>query len=545
MKRYDVFEDVLQRVQAGEDVADAKVIEALAMGSVLNRAEANARLAQAYLETNRPDQAFGSAERSWLLGHHSNTLRHFLIRYLVAAGRQRDALDRLREAVATSARLGDLDALCDATVHFHSLAAGLDLPIHDPFVTEAVTAALRPTHVEARAQPNGPLRIGYIFWGDEQENNVLPPILIELARHHDRQIFNPVFFSIHSEDYLSKNNKTFQTWRKKIRGINAEFFGNEPAQSFIEAAQSISRKIAKQNIDILIPLGQMGISFLVAALRPAPLIVGLDLGHPHIYSSPALDHVINPSPHRHTMEELCDATKLQGTYTAYDPVPPTPLARASIGAFETDVIVTTSGSDSKFENESFLRCLGEVATESEKVRLYLIGPSPESSVHNFFRQNFSDEICSRIHLTGFRQDFSAFLRASDIYVDSYPVGGGYALLEALSAGIPVVTFSQKISGIFRKMEHYTPGAVLCDGTGMVVCGDDVSHIKKRLLDLVAHPDMRRRLGGAGLERIGALIDTRQFMASMESVLLTLARARSMAPPRAIGFLDKFKIFFRR
>lgn len=538
MKTYDVFEAVLRRVVAGEDVADTEVIEALAMGPVLDRAEANARLAQGYLETNKFGKALGCVERAWLLGHHSASLRHFMISSLIAAGRQRDALDRLREAVVTSARGGDLDAMCDAAVHFHSLAAGLDQPIHDLLVVEAVIAALKPLQFEAHPLRTGPLRIGYIFWGEEQENNVLPPILIEIARNHDRQKFEPVFFSAHEEVYLAKTNKTFPSWRNAIQDMNARFFGNDTFTGFYESARSLSLKISEQKIDILVPLGQMGVSFLVAGLRPAPLMVGLDLGHPHVYSSAALDHVLNPSPPRHNMEQLCDSTQLQSIYTAYNPAPPQPLARAAIGAGKTDVVVMTSGSGSKFENESFLKCLGDVVSGCDNVRLYVLGPQADGSIGEFFRRSFTAEVCSRIQLTGFREDFSAFVRAADIYVDTYPVGGGYALLEALCAGIPVVTFSQKLSGIFKKMEHYAPGAVLCGGTGMVVLGDDISHIRQRLFDLVADPELRRRLGKLGPESVSALVDTRQYTAAMENALMSLVMSRSAAQPKPSGLLKR-------
>lgn len=518
---------LLCRVRAGEDVAEAEVMEALSSGPLQERAAANAHLAQGYLEAGKNDKALYCAERAWFLGFRTNAMRRFLVHGLIAAGRNRDALDRLREAALLSARSNDVDGVCEAAVHFHTLASSSNLPIHDTILTEVVLAVLKASQPAVRQTRTDTLRIGYIFWGEEQENNVLPPVLIETARNHDRNKFEPVFFSYHQEELLLRSNKTFKTWRSMIKEIGADFVGNDHQPSIYKSSLSLSQKIVARGIDVLIPLGQMGISFLIAGLRPAPLIVGLDLGHPHVYSSPALDHVISPSQHRHTMEQLCDATQIRGVYTAQSKIRPVPLSRATIGAAPDEVVVMTSGSAEKFQDTAFLQALGEVVTECNAVRLYLIGPAPESPAGEFFRHNFSSEACSRITLTGYREDFASFIRASDIYVDTYPVGGGYAMYEVLSAGIVAITYGQRLRGLFNKLQHYSPASVYCAETGMVVPGDNVSHIKQRLLELVANPQMRHALGARGPESVHALMDTRAFTAEVERVILDLVAARSV------------------
>ncbi|WP_158284501.1 glycosyltransferase [Azospirillum sp. TSO35-2] len=528
MNHRGLLDVVLRRIRAREAVAGTEVMEALAAGPLQERAAANIQIAQAYLDAGRNDDALHCVERAWLLGFRTNALTRFLAHNLAAAGRQRDALDRLREAALLCARSNDVAGVCETAIHFHTLASSINLPIHDSILTELVMTTLKSSRPELHRARSGPLRIGYVFWGEEQENNVLPPVLIETARNHDRERFEPVFFSYHQEDTLLRVNKTFPLWLSRIRAMGAGFIGNDARSSAYESALSLSRKIVAQEIDVLVPLGQMGLSFLVAGLRPAPLIVGLDLGNPHVYSSPALDHIISPSMHRHTMEQLCDATQVRGVYTAHSEVPPPPLSRAAIGAGPDEIVVMTSGSAEKFLDTGFLRTLGEVAAECPNVRLYLVGPRPESPAGDFFRRNFPDEVGARIVLAGYREDFASFIRASDIYVDTYPVGGGYAMYEVLSAGIPAVTFSQKLAGLFNKLEHYSPAAVFCTGTGMVVPGDDVSNIKQRILELVADPGMRRRLGARGPGNVQAMLDTRAFTAEVERVILDLAAARPAA-----------------
>ena len=60
------------------------------------------------------------------------------------------------------------------------------------------------------------------------------------------------------------------------------------------------------------------------------------------------------------------------------------------------------------------------------------------------------------HCLGYRNDFSEVLSLADLYVDTFPVGGGYALIEAMAMNIPCVTYKHNYNTIFKKHNNYFP-----------------------------------------------------------------------------------------
>lgn len=512
------LDTVAARIEAGEAISDDDLVRVLAAGPLRQRQEANFRLFRAFAAAGRGRQALWCAQRAWLLG-----LRHPSVLQVLAndaADRRSlpDAVGLLREGIVAAAEAGDPATACHLLIHFHSTLSGLGLPLHDPIVTPAMIRLLRRPPPAQRPLPaERPLRIGYLFWGETFQNNVLPPILIETARHHDRERFQPFFFSTCPLEQLRQLN-TLGPLQAAIAEIGATLEGNDAVADVHDSALRMVRRIREREIDVLVVAGQYGLNFLIAAMRPAPLVVGLDSGHPHTYSSPALDHIIVPSGPRHVMEAYCDASAVLGSYTKFTEVPPRPVDRAALQAAPDDVVIMTSGADNKFRSPAYLQMLGEVVAEQPQVRLIVIGPDWSGEVGRAFRQLVPPQALARVALTGYRTDFAALVRAADIYVDTYPVGGGYSMYEVLSAGIPAVTFGDKLEGLFNKALHYAPAAQYLGGTDIVVAGDEVGHMKRRLLELVSSPELRRRIGAQGPKAIAPLLDKTNLTREVEQVI---------------------------
>ncbi len=517
------YNTLISRIESGENVPVDHIIRSLSIGSISERRMANIGVANSYLKIGKINEAVWSAERAWLLGHRARDAANFLINGLVAQGRPRDALDRAREAGIVAIRTRDHDFACEMVGRYNGIAISLGLPIHDALLAGEIIDFLRPLSPPLRLTGNI-VRVGYLLWGEEQENNVLPPVLIEAARQQDRTRFEPVFFSIHSESSLLARNPSFRGWREEIRGLNVEFVGNEECGTIYELVSTLAAKIRQQEIDVLIPMGQLTLHFLVSALRPAPLIMGIDVGNPHVYSSPALDHVIS-SQNRFTMEALCDATDVALAYTAYKGDFPA-VDRASLGAAPDEIIVMTSGSAAKFRNRAFLNMLMEIVAECRNVRLVIVGPKWDGEVGNFIKATTAESDLSRITLTGYRTDFQSVIRAADIYVETFPISGGYASYEAMVAGIPLVTFEPVLSGLFNKNEHYAFTASTVSGSGIAVPGDDVTHLKGRIRELVEKPEFRRSIGALGPSLMQPLLDKKLWTQHIERTIEALLVNRS-------------------
>jgi len=106
-------------------------------------------------------------------------------------------------------------------------------------------------------------------------------------------------------------------------------------------------------------------------------------------------------------------------------------------------------------------------------------------------------IAGRVRFLGERSDVSRILRAADIYCqpNTGPEGFGIALVEALGAGLPLVS-----TAIGAATE------VIDDSCGVLVEPGDVRALTGALRRLIEEPGERARLGAAGPERARKLCD---------------------------------------
>jgi glycosyltransferase involved in cell wall biosynthesis len=95
-------------------------------------------------------------------------------------------------------------------------------------------------------------------------------------------------------------------------------------------------------------------------------------------------------------------------------------------------------------------------------------------------------------LSGPRRDVPDLLARSDVFaLASRSEGGPISILEAMAAGLPVV--ASDVGGV---RELVADGA-----TGLLVPAGDPDALAAALQRLRADPELRRRLGAAGRERV--------------------------------------------
>ncbi|HEY6836006.1 MAG TPA: glycosyltransferase family 4 protein [Gaiellaceae bacterium] len=100
-------------------------------------------------------------------------------------------------------------------------------------------------------------------------------------------------------------------------------------------------------------------------------------------------------------------------------------------------------------------------------------------------------LATRVELLGSRDDVPELLAAADIFVlSSRSEGFPVSILEAMAAGLPVV--ATDVGGISE--------AVVQGETGLLVPPNDPFALAEALERLIQDAPLRRRLGGAGLER---------------------------------------------
>lgn len=300
MSSEDLLGTLVTRIETGEQVPVEDVMKALASGPILDRRQANVHLANAYLKAGRQHEALCCAERAWFLGWRESGLAEFLIRGLSAAGRGRDTLDRIREFGTYAVRIGNRVLACNALMLFQQCALVAGVPPHDSILSDLIIGMLKQPRPPFRRR-TGRLRVGYVLYGEAIANCILPSLIVNIIANHDRSRYEPVLFSFFPIEYILNANAAFSSILCQIQSIGVKLIANDDGSNLYEYALSLSRLIKSEEIDVLIPHGQHAPNFILAALGPAPLILGFDTGDPHSYSSQALDHIVAPSEDRDMM----------------------------------------------------------------------------------------------------------------------------------------------------------------------------------------------------------------------------------------------------
>lgn len=257
--------------------------------------------------------------------------------------------------------------------------------------------------------------------------------------------------------------------------------------------------IANDALDVLIypEVGMEPIIEKLAAMRLAPLQCAL-WGHPVTTGLPTMDvffsaAALEPANARtHYRERL---QRLPGLGTCY-PTPPVPssLSRAELGLPASGQLTVCAQSPFKWSPD-FTRAVGAILRQSPDAKL-VVFDSPVASrsrvfddyLKHFFAPEKIDISARIIRLPQrSREDFLAVLAACDLALDTFGFSGGNTSLDALSAGLPIVT----LAGEFMRGRQTfamlkTLHASECDA---LIASDDADYIE-RAAQLLREPEQR-------------------------------------------------------
>lgn len=162
-----------------------------------------------------------------------------------------------------------------------------------------------------------------------------------------------------------------------------------------------------------------------------------------------------------------------------------------------------------------LDCMPEVVRRHPEVQVLCFGRGPRERALS--RQIAEHGLGDRVQLTGFRDDLAELMPGLDLLVHpALQEGLGVAVLEAMSAGVPVV--ASNAGGIPDIIEH--------ERSGLLFAAGDPRALRDGVLRMLGDEPLRVRLAHAGRERVETRFSVQRMSRRYVEVYNRVLSARS-------------------
>jgi hypothetical protein len=211
-------------------------------------------------------------------------------------------------------------------------------------------------------------------------------------------------------------------------------------------------------------------------------------------------------------------------------------ARRRLGIGPEDIVLLSAGAAWKFDplelrgEPTFPEVLAPIVAADERIRCFVLGPLGYGRWADAAR--ITD---ARLQALGPRTDYELFQQAADIYLDPFPMGSGYSLLEPGSRGLPLLTYDQW-PGTAEVLTVDSPG--LTDHRILV---RDRAAYEEALVRLILDPAERAERGARTADDILAAHSGERWQAALDDLVAAAPAAREAhiaTPARLPAELDE-------
>lgn len=493
------LEAILSRIAGGEDVPSSELLPYLCLEAREQRAEVNKLLAAACRRSGRADylrHARVFVQRAWLLGGFPADLLPLYTDIHAALDDVPGIREAYKRAGMEAAARGDASAALhyfDQWHYAYHAFQRLDRYEYDFDILDCVDRLARPHVIAPAPRPDllraGKLRVAYLVKGVNEVGSVLLKINLLFARYHDRSRIEPMFFAPESGRAVMAS----EAGREHVRLFEQEGYRLATAPDMNVAAErlrAVARAIAAARPDVLVTSAALAEfqHYFVAAMRPAPFIVGHVQGPPPQFAPPLLDYGMAWSKHPLIDSPTgCPWVPLRGDLPERDKI--TPHERGELGLPDDAFVVTTSGRHVKFQEPAYWRAVVDLLRQFPRMHYLPLGV--EEAQLPFLPPLLPDEVQPRIHFLSWRGD--SYLRAlclADLFIDTFPSGGGGTLLDALALGIPAVSFENNYMRLYDQTD-WSLADEFIRVPELIVPRGDFEQLKRVVARLVTDDDYRR------------------------------------------------------
>ncbi len=369
-------------------------------------------------------------------------------------------------------------------------------------------------------------------------------VLKAILQYHDKKKLIPLLFSteqyiLRLDEYPSFYYRSLSSFKRApkllsdLRKSEIEVDIEEESGGYLLAAERLVEKISQKNVDIAVFHGWGVINILAANLMDAPFSVFVDYGYP--LTQQGFDLVINSAEESSerasrdlkafnsrvvTLPMVVDV-KEQWEAKAY------PKSSFSLPE-DAQMITTISNSLQSRLSADMCWAIANILKRCPKAYYCPIGKMKyEGELVRACRMEGVEE---RLHLLQQCAVPSQIARSMDLYLNEFPVGGGFALLDAMAAGLPIVTMFDengpiqgRVGGIYYSKER-------------ALSSCDREEYMELACELLKNQALQKEHSLFSLNRYNELADPKRYVRKLEQLILNHAQAFAFPEEQAKEFV---------
>ena len=346
--------------------------------------------------------------------------------------------------------------------------------------------------------------------------------MMTFLRYADRERFDPLLvvteaIARHPEPgeqrYISKptRERAPQRLREIEEQLGIPVLMPKQVRNYAADAAALHRMLAERQVDVAFFHGSIAMptDWLLCAWQAAPWQVDLGFGVP--LHCPHVDYQFFEV--EATMERLAFLCREHGIAYGYagaghdasEIEAAEPLSRGQLRVPADHVILGTIGNHlPRRMSERFCRTVAGVLSRFERATYFVIGPGDFARQRQWFGPLAAQ---GRVRFVGVTDQPARWTKTLEIYLNEYPAGGGYAVADAMAAGVAVVCMKVEDSSLA------SAGYAWVGHENAVHPPTDAAYAA-RLEALLRDADARRALGRRLRERFERCFEIRRWVQSL-------------------------------
>ena len=347
---------------------------------------------------------------------------------------QRAGIEALRRGQLNRAFL-----YCDWAVNAHYYSHHKYDSVIDHEISERIIQSAEDHPIRARlrskiAPRSGErIKIGYVLGGLGYDVSITR-VYLGVLRHHRKEIFDVTVYSLYRDDDLFlPDAASYQKTSAVIGNLEHRIALAPKLNSTAQRVLCLAERIVDDRIDVIVSpmMYTMPSLHFLHALKLAPAFIKDSFQMREMSLLP--DLTIHPTK-RAVIEDIGRCIPLM--VGMEPPEPREPVRRKDLGLSPDGTVLISVGRPCKFSQDLFWKTMMDLLQRYPQATLCIVGTGPESIDSSSLRT----DIRERIKPLGQVKEVEPYLNAADIYVDTFPLGGGLTLIEAMFAGLPIVMF---------------------------------------------------------------------------------------------------------